>query len=630
MLDLMRKHAKSWVINLLIAAIAIVFVFWGVGSFRKQDVSKAATVNGRPISMADYQETYRRLLEMARSQYRDLLGDELLEALNLKQQALDQLINTTLIAQRAEAMGLGVTEEELQGDIAANPAFQVDGRFSPQQYQNMLSRYNFTPGEYEAQMDRELVSAKVTRLITESAHISEAEVRERFHFENDQVNLDFVVFTPDKFRGQVKLTPEELQDYFAKNKEAYRVPAKVKASYLVFRPKDYEDQVAVDNEEMVEYHELNLQNYEEPEQVKARHILFRLDPGASPEDEAKAKAKAEEVLAKAREGADFGALAQENSEDPTSSAGGDLGWFGRDQMVKPFSEAAFALKKGEISEPVRSEFGYHIIMLDDRRAARTRPFEEVKDEIRKKLAGEKAVEAAADAATRAYEAITLSQDFDGQAKKMDIKAYTTDFFTKDETLGQEGLDRSFNEAALTLKKGEISPLIDLENGHYLIRADDRVESYLPELEQVKIAVEEHLTQEKALEAAKAAARAFLDKVAKDGDWTKQVEESGLSVESTGLFTRQGRIPKIGANSDLDKNAFALKKVGAFGPQPYKGDNGYYVVRLAEKAAASEEAFAKEKEQLSERLLRRKEQMYLSDWLEAVREDSDISIEHGAL
>ncbi|MBF0530687.1 MAG: SurA N-terminal domain-containing protein, partial [Deltaproteobacteria bacterium] len=395
MLDLMRKHAKSWVVSVIIGLIAVVFVFWGAGSFRKDRGGQVATVNGDVISIGEYQEAYRRIVEMTRSQFGDGLNDEIIKMLNLKQQALDSLIVQRLIAQQAHTLGIDVLAEDLQREIAATPIFQVDGRFSPQRYQAMLSRLHYSAAQYEELNRQELVSRKVTRLVTNLTKVSPAEAKDYFHAMKDKIDLDFVLWGPDMFRAQVKITPEDLKTYFESNKEKYRIPAMAMVAFLGFKYKDFEDKVQVKDDEITEYYDLNSDKYKEPEQVRARHILFTVDPQAKPEDIAKIKAKAEEVLAKTKApGADFAKLAQEFSQDSTSATGGDLGWFARDKMVAPFAEAAFKLGNGQISDLVKTQFGFHIIKTEERKPAATRTLEEAKTEIKDKLIKERAAEAA--------------------------------------------------------------------------------------------------------------------------------------------------------------------------------------------------------------------------------------------
>ena len=624
MLDLMRRHAKSWMVNVIIGAIVLVFVFWGAGSIRKRRPQYVATVNDEAIGFAEYQETYRNLYEQARRRYRQVWSDDLVKALNLKRQALESLINERLLLQAARALKIDVSNKELQDSILSSPAFRLDGVFNVNKYRAILARNKLTPEKFEAIKRRDLIIQKLNRRIMSFAKVLPDEVREDFHFTRDQVEVEFVLFKPEDFVGRVKYTPEELKAFFEKNKARYRVPAKVKVAYLAIRSKDVEDQVKIEPSEVADYYEFNLNKYRQPEKVKARHILFKVKKDATPEEIAKVKARAEFVLKQARAGKDFAALARKYSQGPTAKEGGELGWFERGQMIKPFSDAAFSLKKGEISGLVRTDFGFHIIKVEDRREAGIRPLKEVKDEILKKLTASRAEELASDIAVEMYEKASLAQDLDAVAKEYKLTPVVTDFFSKTEPVGDLGVQKKFADVAFSLKEGEVGPLVDLPSGHYLIKMLKRKKSYIPDLDQIKVSVESDLKKERATELAGAEAKRFLDALHKGGTWSREVKIFKLKPESTSPFTRPDFIPKIGRNEAIISAAFSLIKPGQIAPKPYKTAKGFYVIRLKKIIPASEDTFEKEKATLTQKLQIAKSQDYLRQWIEALRAKASIT------
>ena len=577
------------------------FIFWGAGSFRNQQISKVATVNGEPISMAEFQDAYNRLLKNAQDQYRDLLNDELLKALNLKSQALESLINNYLIFQQADALGIRIDDGALQREIASTPAFQVNGSFDERQYKFILDRYRYSRSDYEQLVRRQMVAQRVAQMVSSWPRYPMRKRWDFFHFLKDKVDLTFVMFPQEMFNDQVKPTDEDLKAYYEKNKEKYRKGAQVKVEFLAFKPINFESKVKIADQELENYYEFNLDQYRQDEQVKARHILFMLDPNAPPEKVAEVRAKAESVLAKAREPeADFAKLAEEFSEGPSAPRGGDLGWFGKAQMVGPFSEAAFALKKGEISDLVRTDFGLHIIKVEDKKPAQTRVFEDVKEEIRAKKIKDEAKNMAADEANNAYEAIGLTQDFEKSAKDLGLTPEVTDFFSMKSKEG-ENFPPKFRELALSLKPGETSALVEFNDGHYILKALERKEAYIPELDEVRGDVLADYTREQEAELAKKAAEAFLVEAQKPDNWDKalqQVEavefvEAGETTKTapetgtTGPFTRNELAPKIGGEQNLVEAAFELTKVGQIAPAAFKGNGGYFVIRLKEQVPATQ-------------------------------------------
>ncbi|MEE9515493.1 MAG: SurA N-terminal domain-containing protein [Candidatus Adiutricales bacterium] len=631
MLDLMRRHARSWMVNVMIGAIAITFIFWGAGSFRrKSDLNHVATVNDQKISVAEYQEAYRTMYEQVRAQYREVWNDDFLETLNLKERALQNLIDQRLVSQKAGRFGIKVSLEDLQQKIMATPAFQFDGVFSTEKYRSMLARNRMSPEIYEGHMRRELANSKLKNIISNFAKVSESEVRNFYRFTQDRVDVEFVTFEPEAFKDQVKYTTDEVEAYFEKDKEKYRIPSKVKVAFLAIRPKDFEEKVEVSDDEIEEQYELNLDDYREPEQAKARHILFKVDENAAPEDAELAKAQAELVLMEAKEGKDFAELAKKHSQGPSAKDGGDLGWFTRDQMVPPFSEAAFKLMEGEISDLVRTRFGFHIIKAEGKKPAGLRPIEEVRDEISKKIRRNRAKDMAVDLAIQVYEQASLSQEFEAEAKKYDLTPVITDFFSLQEPVGKMGLQKKFNNLAHSLNPGEIGPIIDLPDGHYILKELEVKKAYIPEFKEVEEEIRLDLVDEKALKLASDEAEKFLDAAKKDGHWEDLVKEFKLKSDTTGPFYRAGWVPKIGENPELVNTAFSLTEPGQVGPGTYKGDRGYTVFRLKQILAPDEKKFEDKRDTFARRLRFIKGQQYLQKWLKHIRSTSSIKIEEGMI
>ena len=365
MLGLMRKHATSWLIKVALFAIVIVFIFWGGYSYTEKKASRVAAVNGSYIGMVEFQSMYNNLVEQMRRQFGKQFSPELAETLNLKRQALDQLINRRLLLAEAKMLELDVSREELQNAIISYPAFQTNGRFDQQRYQQILRLNKLTPQEFEASQREDLLISKVQQFITRGTKVLDAEMLSFFHHTQDKVNLAYLQVDPKDFKTQVKVDEESIRDYFDKHRENYRLPVKRNILYVRFRPRDYIDEVQPTDMEIEDFYRLHQEDYKEPEKVRARHILFRIPPKAKTSDIQAIQKRADMVLDLARKGEDFAELARRYSEDTTASTGGDLGYFTSEDMVKPFSDSAFSLEKGEISDLVRSRFGLHIIKVED-------------------------------------------------------------------------------------------------------------------------------------------------------------------------------------------------------------------------------------------------------------------------
>ncbi|MBW2174606.1 MAG: SurA N-terminal domain-containing protein, partial [Deltaproteobacteria bacterium] len=357
----MRKHAQSWLIKLALGAIVIVFVFWGVGSYRAQKGNRIALVNGEPIVLEAFRSVYDQMLQTYRRQFGDALDAKLIQNLNLRKQALDQLIDRQLLLQEATRLNFRVTNEELLRTIQEVPAFQRHGHFHPRQYELVLNSNRMTPEMYEESKRYELLVERLQSFIFGSIKVSEAEALETYNWLKNEVSVEYVVFKPSTYTN-VELTPEEIEAYFSKNGKAYEIPHRVKVQYLLLDFKGFEAEADISDEDVGIYFDLNKEDYATPKKVRARHILFQVGPDPKPETIEEARKKALNVLEDARSGTNFGELAKKHSDDTGSrDKGGDLGFFTRDRMVKPFSDAAFSTKTGEISELIRTTFGWHII-----------------------------------------------------------------------------------------------------------------------------------------------------------------------------------------------------------------------------------------------------------------------------
>ena len=235
MLRLMREKATSWLIKVLLGAIVVVFVFWGVGSFRAQKGLRVAVVNGDIITLDDHRDAYNNLVERLRQSFGNNLNDDLLKTLRVKEQALNQLIDNRLLVQEAQRLKFRVPDDELAAAIMNIGAFQAAGTFNNRLYQNVLERLRMSPEEFEAAQREAMLVERLRAFISGSAKVSDQEAREWYRWENASVNIDFVGFDPDQYKD-VKPAAEEIQTYFENNKVSYKTDPKVKVRYVQFSP----------------------------------------------------------------------------------------------------------------------------------------------------------------------------------------------------------------------------------------------------------------------------------------------------------------------------------------------------------------------------------------------------------
>ncbi len=626
LLSLMRKHAKSWLIKGLMAIIAIVFVFYFGYSFHGREGIKIALVNDEIITAAEYQKNYRTMLEALQREYRGMWSDNLLKVFDLKNRALDGLITQKLVGQEARKIGLEVTEKEIQDKIMSNPAFQFRGRFDESRYRSVLQNHHMTPEDFEALIAREILQEKVEQFLTTLTPVTDQEVLEQYTFANEKVKISYVEFKPDQFKDKVQVEPASMEKYFDEHKESYRVPEKIKAAYVVFDPDAYKDQMKVSEDQIKDYYEDNLDTFKEKKQVKARHILFMLAENASKEEEEKVRQKATAVLEQARTGADFAELAKKNTEDPSGKEnGGDLGYFSQGQMVKPFEDAAFKLKKDEISGLVRTSFGYHIIKVEDVKEAKTKSVEEARPQILATLQKAATTDMAHEKALSFVDRMPYQTDLVKYAAENKVPVKETAYFSQADAIPDVGNNEKLRQTLFSMEKEEVSELLEAGGKFYVFQLKDKKASALPALEEVKDKVRGDYVNSLASQMAKSAGEEYLKKLKEGKEWPALAKESGLETKTTEFISRQETIPQIGYFQELQEAAFGLSQKKRYADTVFQNDKGVFVIRWEGEQDIDRNKFEEEKKLYRDMLVRLKNQSLFKEWIGQLKSRAKIEM-----
>jgi len=615
-------------IKTVLILVALSFVAWGGYRMREERLTRVATVNGESITAEEFNSAYRNLMEQLQQSFGNNLNEEMIRMLKVDRQALERLINQTILLQQARKLGIRVSESELAETIRKMPAFQKAGLFDPQRYRTMLSGAKLNPESFEALQKESMLIQKLNEFITASVKVSEAEALEWYRWQNAAVNIEFVHFNPEKYDG-IEVAQEEVKKYFEKNQSAYKTEPKVKARYLVFAPGDSLPDVRITAEEVNDYYTANPEEFKTPKTVEARHVLIRVGPDASEEEVESARKRASDVTKLAREGKDFAELAKTYSEDPAKETGGYLGTFERNAMVEPFAAKAFSMKPAEISDPVRTQFGWHVIKVEKVNEASTIPENTAKEKIRKKLTEDKAKSLAYENAEKIYETIFDGDDLKKISEERNLSLKETDFFGKQ---GPEGIENraAFAETAFKLSEMQISEIQDFGKGFYILQVVERVPEKIPEFESVQDVVRADLIREKQREKASAEAAEFIGLLKKGTPLAEAAGKNGLKTETTGFFKRNESIPNLGYEPEIASSAFNLSKAEKVSEKPIQGGNGFYAIRLQERKEPGTESFQKEKTKITESLLQLKQQKAFNAWLANARKDSEITVEKGLL
>ena len=624
MLDSIRQNSQSWVVKIAFAFIVVVFVFWGVGSMSNSSNSAVlATVNDASIMMPEFKRAYELQMNAIRARFSGI-DEAQLKQLKIGQQVLQGLIARTLLLQEAERLGMTVTPVELKKEIASIPLFQNEkGEFDPAVYTQMLAAQGMSAGTFERQFKDDLLAKKVQENATLSASVTDEEAREAFMFASEKRSMDYILYSAVDFLKDASVSDDAIKAYYETNLSRYAVPAQVAVKYLAITPSGLASTVAVDDAEAEAYYADNKDAYRQDEQATASHILIKLDENA---DEAAVKAattRINKVLKLARSGKDFAKLAKKYSEGPSASTGGALGTFGRGQMVKPFEDAVFSMDAGEISKPVRTRFGLHIIKVAKREEARTLPFAEAKGQIVSKLAEDKAADKITAMLDTVMEQVLSGKSLEDIAKEQDMSVLTSPEFSREQAPVAIGVKQEAAEELFSVPAGTTVDTPLESNGGYIVArvVTSKPESTMP-LEDVSASIKEQLTSEQSLglafDAAKKASEAVLA-----GNVKGQPK-----VKTTPLVERQGFVPGLGSSEEVVKAVFEAGDKKWMGP--YKTPAGAAFVRLKDIDQPEDAAWQAAKEDVRKALLQRKKRQMEESFMKSLADNAEINIKNSEI
>ncbi|MBU4276424.1 MAG: SurA N-terminal domain-containing protein [Proteobacteria bacterium] len=624
MLQLMRKHAGNWMIKILLGAIALAFALsWGVYNYGDGPARVAVKVNGETISEVRASEVYANLVEQSKQRF-GAQFDQIAPLLNLRQQALDQLVDQVLLNQAANQLAVQTSNQEVAARVAATPMFQKDGNFDERLYRLILERNRLTPADYEAGLRQEVRMEKLAALVAGAGQVTPLQVDEVLASQLAKVQGVYRLFKPEDFRKEVGATDQQINDYYKKNQSAYMAPATVTFDYLVFPVSAQRDQVQITDRDVADTYDMERDRYSKPERVKASHILITLPEKPSPAEIEAAKEKADKVMALAKKkGADFAALAKKYSQGPSAPKGGDLGWFRRGTMVGPFEDLAFKLKPGEIGL-VRTQFGWHLVKVVAHEQPSVTPLNEVKAEIKNSLVDRQAKDLAQAAAERAFDRLAMGQSLAKLAKESGGAVLTSPKMTEGGKVeGLPGL-KNFFASAKDLDKGQPVPAVAFEGGSIVAVIQERVPAHVKPLkdviEDVRVAVEAQLATDKARqEAAK-----LLTDLAKVKAPAAELKRMPGSVE-TGWLTKGGEVKDLSGSSALVRALFLRPDTKPVLTQPVQVGDQFSAAVLVGRKAADKQEIADKREQFKEILLAQERRQTVQGFLGDLRARAEILV-----
>jgi peptidyl-prolyl cis-trans isomerase D len=574
MLQTIRDKITGWVAGIFLGAIAVVFVFWGI-DFNSGASNYAAKVDGESIPI----ETLRQAWQQRQSQLQQMLRNELPpEMAKSQQQALlDQYIQQTLLTQRANEFGYRVSDAALAKRVMEIPQFQVDGKFSVDRYNGLLRSNGMTEARFEADLQTELLLEQLQNAVVDSAFALPVELERRYALEKQQREIDYALLAANDFLPAAAVTDEQVQKYYEQNGAEFLLPETVDLQYVELTRAQAEAGVTVTEQGLKDYYEEVKDRFETAERRQGRHILITTEGM----DDAAAQKKAQELADQAKAGGDFAQLAKDNSKDPGSAQqGGDLGWAERGMFVGPFEDALFGMKVGEIRGPVKTQFGYHVLKLENIEAGRKQSFEEARAEIEAEYRKDRAQTSFYDASQKladgAFAALT---ELESIAKTMNLPVRSIKGFSR-EGGGELGQDPNVIEAAFSedvLERRQNSPLVAVGDDKALVL---RVVAHKPAeprpLAEVRSEIESRLRSQAAREAAAAKGAEAVARLQKGESW-EALSASGLKPVGKRFVTRDDSI----APQAVVRSAFAASKAQISEAKPYVAgvttDDGNYAV-----------------------------------------------------
>ena len=604
MLDRMRRH-RSW-LKWSLALIVLAFIIAYIPEFMRSSGTDAASgdtiasVEGRAITSGDFRRTYQAQLQAYRSAYGGNMSEQLLKQLGIEQQILQQMVDEQASVAEAGRVGIRVSDEEVRQRILAIPAFQDNGHFiGDQRYQQLLrmQRPPLTPADFEEGIRRSLTVEKLRASLTDWLTVPDKELEQEYRRRNDKVKLAVVSFMADGFRTQANATDQEVAAYFSAHPADFKIPEKRKIRFMVLDVDAIRAKVTVPPADIERAYNDNLDQYSTPEQVRASHILFRTEG----KDDAAVKAKAEDVLKQAREGADFGALAKKYSDDEASAKnGGDLDYLTRGRMVAEFDQVAFTLQPGQISDLVKTQFAYDIIKVTDKKPGTTRTLAELRPQLTDQLSYERAQAQAADLAASLEKQITRATDLDKVSKAQGLNVQESGFFAREEPILGLGPSPEVSSRAFDMKVGDVSQALRASRGFVFITLVAKQDPYAPKLDEVKDRVRDEVIKQKARDLSKQKATEVAAKLKGAPDFEKAAKAAGVEAKTTELIVRGAALPDLGVAPAVDDVAFSLP-AGAISA-PISVANGTAIVKVIQKQETTPEDYTLAKDKFRDELL----------------------------
>lgn len=622
MFEFIQKHRRAVQILLFLFLIPP-FVFFGVDRLdRPGGGETVASVGDARITQQEFARALRDRQEAIQRLTGGRAGPELLDSTELRAEVLEALVRRQLLLTRALRSGMAVTDGQLHGMISELPAFQSDGKFSFDLYQQYLRSQGMTPVAFEARLKQDLLLGQLDDAFGETSFVPRTVIDLLSRISEQQREVSVVTLPPDRFIEQVKLAPDAARQYYDGHPNEFRIPEQVRVDYVTLSMEALMAEVTVDPAQVRKYYDEHRGEFEAKQERQASHILIAVDAGASDAEKQKAREKAEDLARQLKQSpARFAELAKQHSQDPGSAAnGGDLGFFGRGTMPKPFEQAVFAMKPGEVSGPVETEYGFHVIRLASVKGGETRSFEEargqIETELKRQQAGRRFPELAEQFNNVVFE---QSESLKPAAELAKTTVRQSGWITRehaaDQTLNNPKLRQAvFSEDVIANKRN--SAVVEVAPGTLVAaRLLEHKAAAMQPFDEVAGAIEKKLTRQRAGQLAAQEGREQLEKLKQGGD----------AELKWGAAQLVGRADAKGLGEAVLRQAF---RADATKLPAYSGvdlpNGGYTLVRVS-RVVEPEKIDPERRKQVAEALRQLRGQEAMLAYVESLKQKDPVKI-----
>lgn len=542
-------------------------------------------------------------------------------------QVAEQIVSTKALLVEAHRMGLKTTDEELRDELkngVLSATFYPKGQWIGQdKYDQLLQENGYSIADFERAMKDDLLIRKLQTMVQASATTSDAEVQKEFIKQNVKIKFEYAVLTPESMSKQINPNEAELRKYYQANLARLKdsIPEQRKVKLAIVDASKVSGQATPTDAELKRYYDDHREQFRVQDEVSVRHILVKT-PAPGPDGKVDqravdaARAKAEGLLKQVKGGADFGAVAKKSSDDTVSAVnGGSLGWIGKGRTVPEFEQAAFGLQKGQTSDLVKSQFGFHIIKIDDKRAAHVQTLAEVKELITPVVTQEKAEKAIESLANKVLSA-ARAEGLDAAAAKNGSTVVTTDFFNQNGVLPGIGQAPEFMTAVFSAKEKSGPAMAKVQQGYAIFQLESVKPPQTPAFEQVRAQLETQYKQERSTQLLAQKTQELSDRARALHNLKQAAKEAGAEVKTSELVGATSQVPDIGQMANVE-SAFDLKQ-GEISSPMQAGRNGV-VLQLVERQEPTATELATRRDEVRETLLRQKRSQAMAIFAAGVKQ-----------